>query len=87
LENIHDLCKPIGELNFGLSVKQRHGYKHSRANHQVYRLRLLRENLIGDNNHTYNITIKQTLEKIQTNGLKKPIQSTRLTQNKHLSQA
>jgi hypothetical protein len=28
--NIHGLCKPIEELNFGLSVKQRHGYKHSR---------------------------------------------------------
>jgi hypothetical protein len=36
------LIQTIGELNFGLLVKQRHGYKHSRANHQVYRLRLLR---------------------------------------------
>jgi hypothetical protein len=45
LQNIHDLSKHIGELNFGLSIKQRHGYKHSRANHQVYRLRLLREKI------------------------------------------
>jgi hypothetical protein len=45
LQNIHDSCKQIGELNFGLSVKQRHGYKHARANHQVYRLRLLREKI------------------------------------------
>jgi hypothetical protein len=30
LENIHDLSKRIGEPNFGLSVKQRHGYKPSR---------------------------------------------------------
>jgi hypothetical protein len=42
LENIHGLYKHIGELNFGLLVKQRHGYKHSRDNHHVYRLRLLR---------------------------------------------
>jgi hypothetical protein len=26
-----------------------------------------------DNKHTYNITIKQSFEKIQTNGLKQPI--------------
>jgi hypothetical protein len=43
LQNIHDSCKIIGELNFGPSAKQRHGYKHSRTNHQVYRLRFLRE--------------------------------------------
>jgi hypothetical protein len=40
-----------------------------------------------DNKHTYNITVKQTSEKIQTIELKQPIQSTRLTQNKHSSQA
>jgi hypothetical protein len=40
-----------------------------------------------DNQHTYNITVKQTFERIQMNGLKQPIQSTRLTQNNHLSQA
>jgi hypothetical protein len=40
-----------------------------------------------DNKHTYNITIKQSFEKIQMNELKQPIQSTRLTQNKNLSQA
>jgi hypothetical protein len=39
------------------------------------------------NKHTYNITVKQTFEKIQTIELKRPIQSTRLTQNKQLSQA
>jgi hypothetical protein len=41
----------------------------------------------SDNKHTYNITVKQTFEGSQTNGLKQPIQGTRLTQNKHLSQA
>jgi hypothetical protein len=40
-----------------------------------------------DNKHTYNITVKRTLEKIQINGLKQPIQSTSLTQNKNLSQS
>jgi hypothetical protein len=40
-----------------------------------------------DNKHTYNITIKQSFEKIQMNRLKQPIQGTRLTQNKHSSQA
>jgi hypothetical protein len=40
-----------------------------------------------DNKHTNNITIKQSFEKIQTNGLKQSIQGTRLTQNKHLSRA
>jgi hypothetical protein len=30
LQNIHGLYKHIEELNFGLSIKQRHGYKHSR---------------------------------------------------------
>jgi hypothetical protein len=34
LQNIHGLCKHIGELNFGLSVKQRHGYKTFKASNQ-----------------------------------------------------
>jgi hypothetical protein len=37
------LRQHIGEQNFGLSVKQRYGYKHLRDNHHVYRLRLLKE--------------------------------------------
>jgi hypothetical protein len=44
------------------------------------------EHCLG-NNHTYNITIKQTIEKTQTNELKQSIQGARLTQNKYLSQA
>jgi hypothetical protein len=37
------LRQHIGELNFKLLVKQRYEYEHARANHQIYRLRLLRE--------------------------------------------
>jgi hypothetical protein len=43
------------------------------------------EHYLG-NKHTYNITVKQTFEKIQMNEFKQPIKSTRLTQIKHLSQ-
>jgi hypothetical protein len=44
------------------------------------------EHYLG-NNHTYNITVSQKIEKIQTNELKQSIQDTRLTQNKYLSKA
>jgi hypothetical protein len=58
--------------------------RHSYAHRGQTRWQL--EHYLG-NNHTYHITVKQTIEKIQTNELEKSIQGTRLTQNMHLFQA